>query len=286
MNTQKYQTFTKQREPLIRHCWMYNVYKINKPTISYKEKFVNFLIKDGKKAKAYKLFNKIGILIKKKITHSTIKHSEDIKNQSFDSSSISKDKNIQFFDTQNEGINKLKKYAIKHIAESKKKYSILEVSKKIVSKNIIKNPLMEKREKDNKLVNKNIKKKIKRLSFNTTISKEEVEVKENKVLSFNTLLVRAINNVKPSIEVRKVRVGRNNYLVPAIIREKRQLTLAIKWILDSAQVKKQKNNFSFAENLANELIDAYMKQGHARQKRDELHKLAQTNRAYTRYRWW
>lgn len=106
------------------------------------------------------------------------------------------------------------------------------------------------------------------------------------LFSFNQILHQAIENVKPSVEVRKVRVAGTTYFVPAIISKKRQQTLAIKWIIDSARNKKRNSNTSFAHGLADELVDAILKQGQARQKRDDLHKLTQLNRAYTRYRWW
>lgn len=99
-------------------------------------------------------------------------------------------------------------------------------------------------------------------------------------------LSQAIQNIMPSVEVRKVRVAGSTYLVPAILSKKRQESLAIKWIIDSAK-KKQKNfKVKFGQCLADEIYDAFKKQGQARQKRDELHRLAEANRAYIRYRWW
>ena len=100
------------------------------------------------------------------------------------------------------------------------------------------------------------------------------------------LLSQAVENVTPSLEVRKVRVSGTTYLVPAILRKKRQQTTAIRWIIDSARKKQNNSNLCFSECLADEFFDAYKKQGQARQKRDELHRLAEANRAYIRYRWW
>jgi len=99
-------------------------------------------------------------------------------------------------------------------------------------------------------------------------------------------LVQAIENVKPSLEVRKVRVARMTYQVPAILTLNRQENLAIRWLLDSAKKRKKTSKMGFDECLALELFDAFNKQGGAREKRDELHKLAEINRAYIRYRWW
>jgi small subunit ribosomal protein S7 len=62
--------------------------------------------------------------------------------------------------------------------------------------------------------------------------------------------------------------------------------IAIRWLLDSARTRKKTGNRGFTENLADELLDAYLQKGTPCQKRDALHKTASTNRAYLRYRWW
>ena len=100
------------------------------------------------------------------------------------------------------------------------------------------------------------------------------------------VLAQAVENVTPSLEVRKVRVAGTTYLVPAILSKKRQETLAIRWIIESAKKRKKNLKFNFSECLADEIYEASKKQGNARQKRDELHRLAEANRAYIRYRWW
>jgi small subunit ribosomal protein S7 len=105
-------------------------------------------------------------------------------------------------------------------------------------------------------------------------------------LSVLHFLSKAVENVTPSLEVRKVRVSGTTYLVPAILSKKRQQTIAIRWLIESARNKQKKSNGGFSECLADEIFDAYKKQGQARQKRDELHRLAEANRAYIRYRWW
>ena len=105
------------------------------------------------------------------------------------------------------------------------------------------------------------------------------------LLTFN-FLFKAIKNVKPSVEVRKVRKGGRIYQVPALIPKKRQEALAIRWIIDAAKIRKKNSKISFAECLAIEFIEASKNQGKPRQKRDELHKLAELNRAYIRFRWW
>ena len=105
------------------------------------------------------------------------------------------------------------------------------------------------------------------------------------LLTFN-FLFKAIKNVKPSVEVRKVRKGGRIYQVPALIPKRRQEALAIRWIIDAAKIRKKNSKTSFAECLAIEFIEASKNQGKPKQKRDELHKLAELNRAYIRFRWW
>ena len=105
-------------------------------------------------------------------------------------------------------------------------------------------------------------------------------------VSILNFLSQAVDNVTPCLEVRKVRVSGTTYLVPAILSKKRQQTTAIRWLIDSARKKQNNSNFCFSECLVDEIFDAYKKQGHVRQKRDELHRIAEANRAYIRYRWW
>lgn len=100
------------------------------------------------------------------------------------------------------------------------------------------------------------------------------------------IIDQAIRNCMPSLEVRKVRVAGTTYLVPAMIPKKKQETLAIRWIIEAAKKKKKTSKLGFAQCLAEEIYDAFSKQGFARTKRNELHRLAEANRAYIRYRWW
>jgi len=88
------------------------------------------------------------------------------------------------------------------------------------------------------------------------------------------------------LELRRVRKGGTTYQVPAIVSQKRQERLAIKWIIEAAEKKKKKNNTCFSDCLVSEIMDAFNKTGQPRQKRDEQLKVAEYNRAYTRYRWW
>lgn len=102
----------------------------------------------------------------------------------------------------------------------------------------------------------------------------------------NNTLYQAVENIKPTLELRRVRKGGTTYQVPAIVNQKRQERLAIKWIIESAEKRKKKNKSSFSDCLVSEILEAFNKTGQPRQRRDEQLKIAEFNRAYTRYRWW
>ena len=100
------------------------------------------------------------------------------------------------------------------------------------------------------------------------------------------LVFVAIEHVMPLVEVRKVRVAGNTLLVPAPVSPKKGESMAIRWIIEGARKRQQQSHTGFAACLADELFDAWQKHGFARQKRDEIHRLAEQNRGYMRYRWW
>jgi small subunit ribosomal protein S7 len=103
----------------------------------------------------------------------------------------------------------------------------------------------------------------------------------------SSLLHQAVYNVKPLFEVKKVRVAGTTYQVPSLVESHRQESLAINWLIQSASERKQKNPSQTFENcLAFEIFEAFQKQGQARNKRNELHKLAEANRAFSHFRWW
>ncbi|HQV94560.1 MAG TPA: 30S ribosomal protein S7 [Anaerolineales bacterium] len=91
----------------------------------------------------------------------------------------------------------------------------------------------------------------------------------------------ALKNVSPAMEVRPRRVGGATYQVPMEVSTARRTTLAIRWILTAARERSGK---SFPEKLAGELIDAFNETGAAIRKRDETHKMAEANRAFSHYR--
>jgi len=92
----------------------------------------------------------------------------------------------------------------------------------------------------------------------------------------------AINNVKPMLEVRSKRVGGASYQVPMQVGPKRQQSLAFRWILLSARGKKGK---PMSERLASELVDAYNKQGGAMTTRENVHRMAEANKAFAHFAW-
>ena len=95
-------------------------------------------------------------------------------------------------------------------------------------------------------------------------------------------LKRAIENVKPPLEVRSRRVGGATYQVPAEVRPRRATTLAIRWVVDYSRDRREK---TMAECLANELMDASNGLGASMKKRDDMQKMAESNKAFAHYRW-
>ena len=92
----------------------------------------------------------------------------------------------------------------------------------------------------------------------------------------------ALDNVKPNLEVRSRRVGGATYQVPVEVRPRRAQTLAMKWIVDCAAKRNEK---TMKERIANEIIDAFNNKGNAVKKREETHKMAEANRAFSHFRW-
>lgn len=93
---------------------------------------------------------------------------------------------------------------------------------------------------------------------------------------------RAIENVKPPLEVRSRRVGGATYQVPVEVKPRRASTLAIRWIVDYSRDRREK---SMSECLANELMDAANGLGASMKKRDDMQKMAESNKAFAHYRW-
>ena len=92
----------------------------------------------------------------------------------------------------------------------------------------------------------------------------------------------AINNVKPNVEVRSKRVGGSNYQVPMSVSKKRQQSLSIRWLLNAARAGSGK---PMCETLAKELSDAYKREGSAMTTRENVHRMAEANRAFSHFAW-
>ena len=110
------------------------------------------------------------------------------------------------------------------------------------------------------------------------IDKIKTKSKDEPLNVFND----AINNIRPTVEVRSRRVGGATYQVPMEVRPKRAQTLAMKWIVDSAIKRNEK---TMRERVANEIFDAFNNKGNAVKKREETHKMAEANRAFSHFRW-
>ena len=93
---------------------------------------------------------------------------------------------------------------------------------------------------------------------------------------------KAVSNVRPRLEVRARRVGGSNYQVPVEVRPERSQTLAYRWLISSARARPEK---TMIEKLANEFLDAAQNRGSAVKKREDVHKMAESNKAFAHYRW-
>ena len=110
------------------------------------------------------------------------------------------------------------------------------------------------------------------------IEKIKSKTKEEPINVFN----EAINNIKPTVEVRSRRVGGATYQVPVEVKSKRAQALAIRWLVDASRKRKDKH---MSDKIFNELYDAYEKKGSAVKKREDVHKMAESNKAFAHFRW-
>ena len=101
---------------------------------------------------------------------------------------------------------------------------------------------------------------------------------EDPVKVFNS----AVSNVRPNLEVRSRRVGGATYQVPQEVKTKRSQTLALRWLLEASRKRKNK---TMSDKLFNELMDASQKKGAAIKKREDTHRMAESNKAFAHYRW-
>ena len=112
----------------------------------------------------------------------------------------------------------------------------------------------------------------------SALDKIKEKTKTDPIKVFND----AINNIRPNLEVRSRRVGGATYQVPVEVKAKRSQTLALRWLLDATRKRKNK---TMSDKLFNELMDASQRKGSAMKKREDTHKMAESNKAFAHYRW-
>ena len=110
------------------------------------------------------------------------------------------------------------------------------------------------------------------------IEKIKSKSKEEPINIFN----EAINNIKPTVEVRSRRVGGATYQVPVEVKSKRSQALALRWLIDASRKRKNKN---MSDKIFNEIYDAYQNKGSAIKKKEDMHKMAESNKAFAHFRW-
>ena len=110
------------------------------------------------------------------------------------------------------------------------------------------------------------------------IEKIKSKTKEEPINIFN----EAINNIRPTVEVRSRRVGGATYQVPVEVKSKRSQALAIRWLVSASRKRKDKQ---MSDKIFNEIYDAYEKKGLAVKKKEDVHKMAESNKAFAHFRW-
>ena len=110
------------------------------------------------------------------------------------------------------------------------------------------------------------------------IDKIKSKSKEEPITIFNN----AINNIRPSVEVRSRRVGGATYQVPVEVKAKRSQALALRWLIDASRKRKDKY---MSDRIFNEIYDAYQNRGSAIKKKEDTHKMAESNKAFAHFRW-
>ena len=111
-----------------------------------------------------------------------------------------------------------------------------------------------------------------------TLDQIKIKTKQDPIKTFND----AINNIRPNLEVRSRRVGGATYQVPVEVKTKRSQTLALRWLLEASRKRKNK---TMSEKLFNELMDASQNKGFAIKKREDTHRMAESNKAFAHFRW-
>ena len=110
------------------------------------------------------------------------------------------------------------------------------------------------------------------------IEKIKSKSKDEPISVFN----EAINNIRPTIEVKSRRVGGATYQIPIEVKAKRSQTLALRWLIEASRKRKDKK---MSDKIFNEIYDAYQKKGSAIKKKDDTHRMAESNKAFAHFRW-
>ena len=110
------------------------------------------------------------------------------------------------------------------------------------------------------------------------IDKIKTKSKDEPLNVFND----AINNIRPTVEVRSRRVGGATYQVPVEVKSKRSQALALRWLIAASRKRKDKN---MSDKIFNEIYDAYQNRGSAIKKKEDTHKMAESNKAFAHFRW-
>ena len=110
------------------------------------------------------------------------------------------------------------------------------------------------------------------------LEKIRTKSKDEPIAVFND----AINNVRPTVEVRSRRVGGATYQVPVEVKSKRSQALALGWLIDASRKRKDKK---MSDKIFNEIYDAYQNRGSAIKKKEDMHKMAESNKAFAHFRW-
>ena len=110
------------------------------------------------------------------------------------------------------------------------------------------------------------------------IDKIKSKSKEEPITVFN----EAINNIRPTVEVKSRRVGGATYQVPVEVKNKRSQALALRWLIAASRKRKNKN---MSDKIFNEIYDAYQNRGSAIKKKEDTHKMAESNKAFAHFRW-
>lgn len=135
-----------------------------------------------------------------------------------------------------------------------------------------------------KLINRSMydgKKSVAQKEVYTALSNIERETKEDPIAVFN----KALDSIRPTMEVRARRIGGAAYQVPTPVRGRRQDSLAIRWLVESARSKSNSEYHTYADKLTAEILDAVKGEGVSVKKRLEVEKVAEANKAFAHFRW-